>query len=140
LVRLNGALTLPDLYGVINLIPVNNDAWLDFAFEMSESGYPISVRVEEEIAASRENSYNGFQGILGEIFKAFSCLSDPVLLDSVSPPYDFSFAQMCDDAQAYQAYLMPPAEYIESWAPVIKAMLVAGMIYKSRKPLSSAFK
>ncbi len=134
LVKLNGALTLPDLYRVINLIPSGGDEWLDFGFEMSESGYPISVRVEEEIAASRDNSSNGFQGILGEIFKAFACLSDPVLMESVSPPYDFSYAQMCDDGQATQVYLMPPAEYIDAWAPVIKDHFVAGMIHKSRKP------
>ena len=133
LVRLKGSLTLCDLYHVINLIPGNTESWLDFAFEMSESGYPVSARIEEEIATSRENSSNGFQGILGEIFKAFSCLSDPVLLDSVSPPFDFSFSEMCGE-QAYQVYFMPPAEYIDAWAPVIKALFVAGMIYKARKP------
>ncbi len=135
LVKKNGVLTLPDLYHVINLIPANNDEWLDFAFLMSESGYPISKRVEEEIAASRDgHSGDGFTGILGELFKAFSCLSDPVLMDAVSPPFDFSFSQMCNEDQAYQVYLMPPAEYLEQWSPVIKALLVAGMVYKARKP------
>ena len=133
LVRMKHVLTLPDIYHAINLIPGNSDEWIDFAFEMSESGFPVSKRVEEEIAASRESSSNGFQGILGEMFKAFSCLSDPVLLESVSPPYDFSFADLCGK-QAYQVYLMPPAEYIDAWSPVIKAMFVAGMIYKARKP------
>lgn len=55
-------------------------------------------------------------------------------MDSVSPPYDFSLSQLCENDQAYQLYLMPPAEFVAAWSPVIKAMLVAGMIYKSRAP------
>jgi len=134
LVELKGVLTFPELYHVINLIPLNNEEWLDFAFEMSVCSHPISKRMEEEIAVSRNSqSDGGFSGILGELFKNFSCLSDPVLLASVSPPFDFSFADPCGD-QAYQVYLMPPADCIKAWAPVIKSMFVAGMIYKARKP------
>lgn len=138
LVRINGVLTLPDLYRAINLIPGNSDEWLNFAFEMTQSGFPIAVRIEEEIAAARENPTGGFQGILGEMFKAFAALSDPALLASVSPHpdgrYDFSLAQLCESDRRYQFYMMPPAEFIEAWSPVIKALFVAAMIYKSRSP------
>ncbi len=132
--KLTGELNFPDLYRAINLIPGGGEEWLDFAFEMSEAGYPLSSRIEEEIAASRENSTNGFQGILGEIFRAFACLSDPVLMESVSPPYTFSMEALCDDEQNCDVSLMPPAEFIGPWSPIIKSILVAGMIYKSRKP------
>ncbi|WP_298307667.1 type IV secretory system conjugative DNA transfer family protein [uncultured Erythrobacter sp.] len=136
--KLDGVLTFPALYATINLIPTNNEAWLDFAYEMHVSGYPLSQRIEEEIAMSRESRGDGggFQGILGELFRAFTALSDPVLMDSVSPPYDFSFADLCAGDQRYQVALMPPAEYIAPWASVIKAMFVAGMLYKSRSPQS----
>lgn len=134
IVQRNGILTLPDLYRVINLIPGNTEAWLDFAFDMSDCGFEISSRIEEEIANSREDSGNGFQGILGEIFKSVACLSDPVLLKSVSPPFDFSMADLCKSDQAYQVYLMPLPEFIEAWGPVIKSIFVAGMIYKGRAP------
>lgn len=134
LVRLKGVLTLPDLYHALNLIPGGGDAWLDFAFEMAESGFPISKRIEEEIASSRDDSTGGFRGILGELFKAFACLSDPTLLESVSPPFDFSMSQLCESDQAYQFYMMPPAEFVGAWGPVIKALFVAGMIYKARAP------
>ena len=134
LVKLNGVLTLPDLYRAINLIVSGGDSWLDFAFEMAESGFPIAVRIEEEIASFRASNSEGFQGILGELFKAFACLSDPTLIQSVSPPYTFSMAQLCEGDQAYQVYMMPPAEFVEAWGPVIKALFVAGMIYKSRAP------
>ena len=132
--KLNGALTLPDLYRTISLIPAGDDAWLDFAFEMNESGWPISERVEAEIAASRGSSSNGFQGILGELFKAFSALSDPLLLNAVSPPFDASLSDLCRSDQAYQLYLMAPAEVLQNWSPVIKAIFVSAMIYKARAP------
>ena len=134
LVRLHGVLTLALLYEAVNLIPGGGEAWLNFAFEMNQSGFAVSARIEEEIAASRDgHSGSGFQGILGEVFKALSPLSDPTLMAAVSPPFDFSMEQMCGD-QAVQLYIMPPAEFIEPWAPVIKALFVAGMIYKARKP------
>jgi type IV secretion system protein VirD4 len=132
----DGVLTLPALYEVINFIPIGGDAWLDFAWEMNQSGYPISARIEEEIANAKGQDANagGFQGILGEIFRAFACLSDPVLMASVSPPYDFSFEELCTSDQRYQVYLCCPAEFAQSWSPVLKSMFVAGMIYKSRQP------
>lgn len=134
LVRMHGVLTLGQLYSVVNLIPGGGDKWLDFAFEMSEAGFEVSARIEEEIANARqETSSSGYQGILGELFKALSCLSDPTLLKSVSPPFDFSMEQLCGE-QRTQLYIMPPAEFIAPWAPVIKALFVAGMIYKARKP------
>lgn len=136
LVMMDGALTLPRLYEIVNLIPGNSDAWLNFAFEMHEAGFPIAKAVEEEIAASRKSSGNGFQGILGEVMKALAPLSDPILMASVSPPYDCSLSDLCGD-RASHFYMMPPAEFVESWSPVIKALFVAGMIYKSRKPQAS---
>ncbi len=134
LVEVSGALTLPDLYRVINLIPINNEEWLNFAFEMHASTIPLAVRVEEEIAASREDSTGGFRGILGELFKSFSALSDPILMASVSPPYDFSLGDLCSSDRFWQFYMMCPAEFIHAWAPVIKSMFVAAMVYKSRAP------
>lgn len=136
LVRRDAVLTLPALYDALNLLPAGGDAWLDFAFEMAESGFPAAARVEQEIASSREDSTGGFRGIIGELMKAVSCLSDPTLLESVSPPFDFSLAQLCESIRPYQFYMMPPAEFVSAWSPVIKALLVAGMIYKARNPAS----
>ncbi|WPZ34513.1 type IV secretory system conjugative DNA transfer family protein [Thalassobaculum sp. OXR-137] len=134
LTETNKVLTFPDLYRAINLIPAGGSAWLDVAFRMSESRFEIARRVEEEIAASRSSTGNGFPGILGELLKSFAALSDPVLMASVSPPFNFSMEQLTSGPQPWQVYLMPPAEFIEAWAPVIKAILVSGMIYKARAP------
>ena len=123
--ELDGVLTLPRLYQIVNLVPGSGDAWLDFAFEMSRSRFPLVRQVEEEIAAARTDPGNGFQGIMGEIYKALAPLSDPQLMASVSPPFDFSLQDFCTGNQGHQVYLMPPAEFVESWAPVIKDLLVA---------------
>lgn len=133
IVYLDGKLTLPRLYEVLSLMPGNSDAWLSFAFDMQRCGFQVSKAVEEEIAASRGNSSNGFQGIVGTVMKAVAPLSDPMLMASVSPPFTASMADLCGDKPT-NIYLMPPAEFLDSWAPIIKALLVAGMIYKSRKP------
>lgn len=125
IVKRDGVLTYPALYEAVNLLVRGGEQWLDFAFEMSESGFDIAVRVEEEIAAAREDSSGGFKGILGEITRAFACLSDPVLLESVSPPYDFSFADLTTSNHPYNVYLMPDANFVETWSAVIKSMFVA---------------
>ncbi|MEO1046389.1 MAG: type IV secretory system conjugative DNA transfer family protein [Pseudomonadota bacterium] len=130
---LDEVLTLPRLYEVLNLIPGNSEEWMNFAYDMHQCGFPIAKAVEEEIAASRDSSSNGFQGILGTIMKGIASLSDPALMVSVSPPFTASMADMCGSKPTH-VNLMPPAEFIESWSPVIKALFVAGMIYKSRAP------
>ena len=134
LVERDKVLTFPALYEAVSLIPAKGEKWLDFAWLMNQSGFPISKRIEEEIARAEGQNANagGFQGILGEVFKAFACLSDPALMVSVSPPYDFSFEDLCKSEQRYQVYLCCPAEYAQSWSPVLKSMFVAGMIYKAR--------
>jgi len=69
LVRRDAVLTLPALYQALNLLPAGGDAWLDFAFEMAESGFPVAVRVEQEIMASRTDTTGGFNGIVGELME-----------------------------------------------------------------------
>ena len=134
LAELNGILTLPDLYEVVNYLPGGGDQWLNFAYAMSTSRFQVARAVEEEIATSRENSGNGFQGIVGELMKSFASLSDPRLRESMSPPYDFSYSQLTSTSQLYNVYHMPPAEFVAGWAPEIRSHYVAGMIYKSRAP------
>ncbi|MEQ8602859.1 MAG: type IV secretory system conjugative DNA transfer family protein [Marivibrio sp.] len=130
----DGVLTYPALYQAINLLVMGGDAWLDFAFEMQETGIESVRRIEEEIAASRADSSGGFRGIIGEITRAFSALSDPELMASVSPPFDAFLADVFAGDQTYQVYLMPPGETVEAWGPVIKAFFVAARTYKARAP------
>ncbi len=130
----DGILTYPALYRAINLMVMSGDDWLDLAFEMQETGIEFVQRVEKEIANSRGDSSGGFKGILGEITRAFRCLSDPDLMASVSPPYTASLKQMCESDQTYQVYLMPPGDMVEAWAPVLKSFFVNARTYKARAP------
>ena len=131
IVELDGELTLGRLFSIVNLIAGNGDAWRAFSFEMHESRFAVARAVEEEIAAGRNDSGGTMRSILAEATKALAPLSDPQLLESVSPPFDMSMADLCG-SQPYHVYLMPPAEFMESWAPVIKALYVAAFIYKRR--------
>ena len=134
LVTLNGVLTFPGLYRIINLIPGGGDDWLDFAYEMHRSGIDLVVRIEQEIDEGRNDSGGGFRGILGETFKSIAALSDPELRASVSPPFDFDLADLCRNDQRTNLYLMPPAETLEAWGPIIKSVCVGAMAHKSRNP------
>lgn len=134
LCELNGKLNMPDLYEVITFLPGGGDRWLDFAFHMSRSRFPQVVEAETAIAASRDDTSGGFRGILGELTRAVACLSDPMLLASVSPPYTMSLPDLVSSDQRWQLYLCPPVEYLSAWAPVIKTFFVSLNLLKSRAP------
>ena len=135
-VRIHGQLEIRHILDAMYLIHKGGEEWLDFAFEMQEAGYPISARIEEEIANARNDSSGGYQGILGELFKAFACYSDPLLLDAVSPPYDFSYEQTTDPDIRYVISLMVQPGHVGPWNPALKGHFVAAKIYKSRAPLA----
>ena len=134
LVARDGVLTLPALYDAVNLIPAGGDAWLDLAYELHASGFDIAFNIEEEIATSREDSTGGFRGIVGEVLKSISALADPNLRASLSPPYDLTLDQLCDEEQFYHLYLMCPPEAASLWSPIIKSFFVGAMIEKTRRP------
>lgn len=133
-VEMMGVLTYPSLYEAINLIPGGGDQWLDFAFNMSRSRFALVRSVEAEIANSRNETGNGFRGIVGELLRAVACLSDPLLMESVSPPFSMQMEDLVGSDQAWQLYLCPPAEFVGAWSPVIKSAFVAAMLLKSRAP------
>ncbi|MEM6914202.1 MAG: type IV secretory system conjugative DNA transfer family protein [Pseudomonadota bacterium] len=134
IIELTGVLTFPTLYEAINLVMSESEEWLDFAFHMSRSQFASVRAVEAEIAASRKDSGNGFRGIMGELFKSVACLSDPLLMASVSPPFTMDLKDIVESDQAWQVYLMAPAEFLQAWSAVIKSGFVAVMLLKSRAP------
>lgn len=137
IIELTGALSFPAIYEAINLIPGGGDQWLDFAFHMSKSRFPNVRSIEAEIAEGRGQSGDGFRGILGELMRAVACLSDPLLMASVSPPYTVRMEEIVTGEAAWQLYLMPPAEFVQAWAPVIKSAFVSAMLLKSRAPTAN---
>lgn len=134
IVELTGVLTFPSLYEAINLIPGGGEQWLDFAYHMARSQFPLVRSVEAEIANSRTSLGTGFDGIIGELMKSIVSLSDPLLMASVSPPFTMDMADMVAGDRAWQVYLCPPAEFIGPWSSVIKSAFVSAMLLKSRAP------
>lgn len=133
-VELAEVLTFPRLYEAVTLIHSGGDQWLDFAHHMSRSRFPQVRSVEAEIAVSRDDPTGGFRGIIGELSRAVACLSDPVLMASVSPPFTLEMKDIITGDQTWQLYLMAASEYLGAWAPVIKSAFVTAMLLKSRAP------
>ncbi|MEM1427942.1 MAG: type IV secretory system conjugative DNA transfer family protein [Pseudomonadota bacterium] len=129
-----GMVTFPALYEAINHLIAGGEPWLDFAYQMSKSRFPQVRRLEAEIATARNDTTGGFRGIIGELAKSVACLSDPILMAFVSPPYTMSLCDLVSGDKAWQLYLCPPAEYVSAWAPVLKSFFVGAMLYKSRAP------
>lgn len=134
IVQQDGVLTLPALYHAIKGISSSRDKWLNLAFEMSESKNEDLSDVEAEIADGQKNASGGFHGIIGELKKSVACLSDPTLRKSVSPPFTLSMDDLTKENQPWQFYMVPPAEFVRGWAPVLKAFFTSGRIYKGRAP------
>ncbi|KCZ89728.1 type IV secretory system conjugative DNA transfer family protein [Hyphomonas jannaschiana] len=129
-----GPLNLPLVKRIVGWLISENEEWYAFARHMRSSGNEDAKTIEAEIFSARENPTNGFQGILGELSKAFACLSDPVLLRSVSPPFTAKLSDVTKGQQAYNIYLCPPIEFLSQWSMVIKAILLTLRTYKSRAP------
>jgi len=130
----DGVLTPPALFRAISQIPVGGDAWLDIAFEMTESGDQNLIAIEKEIDEGRKNGSSAFHGVIGELLNGFSCLADPVLMAAFSPPYTFSMADLLNVEQPLQIYLIVPPRYVAKWAPALKDTLTAAYVYKERHP------
>jgi type IV secretion system protein VirD4 len=133
-VEIMGELSFPALYDALTFLPAGGDQWLDIAFQMSRSRFPQCRQVEAEIVTSRDDTTGGFRGIIGELLRSVACLSDPILMQSVSPPYTMSLSDITSSDQAWQLYLMPPAEFVGAWSPVLKSFFVGAMLLKSRAP------
>lgn len=134
LIKKHGVLTFPDLYDAIMRLNEGSERWIDFAYDMYRSGIAECKSVEAEIYAAKNDTSGGWKGILGELRKSVSALSDKSLLDALSPPYDFEMEDLGREDQTYHLHLITPALQIEDWAPVIKTIFTSARILKERSP------
>lgn len=136
--RLKGniAVNLPVLADIMAGFGGLSDEWLFIEEAMSKSPDAFIRQVAVEIQNMRSSgnpNAGGFAGAKGEIAKAFSCMSDPQLRASLSPPFDFCFSELvADDASPYLVNIMEAHEFAETSAPVIKALYTCALIYKRR--------
>lgn len=132
--KIDGELTLPALARSFALLAAGGDGWIDFAYEMHHSGMEFCRLVESEIHQARQDTSGGFKGIVGELSRAFACMSDPQISDALSPPYDFDMADLCNEELPVHLYIIVPDDQIEAQAAVIKAIFVRAMVEKARRP------
>lgn len=133
---IDGMVTFPRLYAAVNGLVMNDDAALDFQFEMSESPFELCQRVSSQIDVGREDGSGGWKGIVGELQRSVAALSSPQIMDSVSPhadgTYDFDMDNLLKDKRRYQLYLMPEVSQLQAAAPILKAFFVGAFTQRAR--------
>lgn len=134
LAEVEGKVTPKSLYAVINLAAVGGEEFLGFAQHMANSQFLVCRQVAAEIAEGLATGSAAFSGIMGELLKAFACLSDPMLMESVSPPFDCSAEVLCESGAIRQLYLCPPPEMMGPWSTILRAIITSAFIAKSRRP------
>ncbi|WP_299961520.1 type IV secretory system conjugative DNA transfer family protein [uncultured Roseobacter sp.] len=134
LTKTNGVLTLPDLYHAVLLLKAGGDRWLDFAYQMHISGIAECISVEAEIHDAKKADSRSFNDIIGELQAALGALSDDLLCESLSGPFDFGMEDLCKTGQAYQLYLICPEAMVKPWSAIVKAILASAKTLKGRAP------
>ena len=142
LAETDGVVTLPRLHEVITGIEQPSEAWLGLEYDMLHSPHAFIRRIASTLKKKHDlekqgasSDGGGTKGIITELYNSVVCLDDPILRESVSPPFDFCYSELCEDSNAAaHVYLMPPNEFLSIWSPVLKSHFTAVMIWKSRAP------
>lgn len=127
-------LTFLDWNHAINLMIQGGDAWESFATQMRNSRFALAREAEAEIAQGRKSESGGFRGAMGELAQAFQAFADPILMDAVSPPFDFSYEELLSSEHRFNVYLMTPAEYISEWEVPLRMHFTSAFIFKREAP------
>lgn len=90
--------------------------------------------VEAEIHEARKDSSGGFKGSAAEVARPYAGLTDPQIAASLSPPFDFDMADLCNDEVPVHLYLILPEEQIDNQAAVLKSLYVRMLAEKQRRP------
>ncbi len=135
--ELHGEVDLPGLADLMEVFASDAKAWTDFEESMeadSSLSFVRSVAIEiSGLRMSDNPNAGGLAGIIGEILKQFSCMSDPQIRETVSPPFDFDFSELADPkAHRTQVNIMEAMEFAQTSAPIVKALYTAALVYKRR--------
>jgi type IV secretion system protein VirD4 len=133
--RVDGVVTLPNLADKMSGIGETTDEWLGFEYDISCQPEPQVNEIATMLSALREGTHEGggWEGIKGEIGKSFMCLMDPQLRDAFSPPFDFCFSQLNEsDAPPHMVSILEDLEFVETSAPIIRAIFTSALIFKRR--------
>lgn len=135
LVARDGGTHLPALYDALSAAMTGGAEWKIFADALSRTGNPLCLRVRREIELFHEDAHGAMKDVMGEVGNALASLSDPNLRRAVSPPFSLSLADdLCAADKFANLFIVCEPERMISHAPVIKALLSALFVIKSRKP------
>lgn len=132
-VEYDGMVSLPSLYRMINKIEGNPLAWADELEAMLRSRFEDVRRTANEMLVKQQDAPKEFGAILGTIYEAFAFLHDPDLRGALEGG-DCKLSDLIDNPQTIRIELMPPAEVISLWSPVLRLMFSRVMTLKARAP------
>lgn len=137
LAKVEGSVTLPRLSDIMAQIGSGSEDWLRVQFEISESNNKDIRAVSDDLDqwTAGETNTGGWDGIRGEIRKAFAPMSDPDIRAALSPPFGFDFSQLTNgDDIRYMVNIAEAQEFAQTSSSVLKAMYTCAAIYKRRSP------
>lgn len=129
----DGEFTIPAFFDAINMLLQDTPEAHKLEWLMKSSPHKHVVAAAEAIRQGKNSSNNAFLSIMAELKNAFSCMSDPSLRASVSPPFDITLEDIVCDGK-WRLYLMPDSGLIETWSPVIRAFYETLKEIKERNP------
>ncbi|MCA8883149.1 MAG: type IV secretory system conjugative DNA transfer family protein [Rhodobacteraceae bacterium] len=131
----DGDATLPALYEAVNTALIGGERWKDLAADLDACGNLLCQRVRREIQTFLDDPHGAMKDIMGEVTNALSCLSDPKVMEKVSPPFSCSMEHdLCATERFANLFIICEALHMETRAPIIQAMLNALFVVKGRKP------
>lgn len=133
--RKDGVVTLPNLADKMAALGDATDEWLSFEYDISVQPEPQINGVAALLQRMRSGQHEGggWEGIKGEIIKSFSCMLDPQLRESLSPPYDFSFSQLTQEGSPpCLVSIMEDLAFAESSGQIVRTLLTNALIEKRR--------
>jgi len=132
-VEQDGFVSFPSFYRMVNKIEGDPIAWADELEAMLSSRFEDVRRTANEMLVKQQDTPKEFGAILGEILAHIDFLSDPDLRDSLEGG-DLSLSGLVGQKQTVRLHLMPPAEFIQLWSPIIRTKFSRLMNLKSRAP------
>lgn len=132
-VEQDGFVSFPSFYRMVNKIEGDPNGWANELETMLTSRFEDVRRTASEMLVKQQEAPKEFGAILGEIYAHISFLSDPDLRASLEGG-DLALSDLVGNDQTIRLHLMPPAEYIELWSPVIRTMFSRLMNLKARAP------
>jgi len=135
---------LPRTADLVAGLRANNEDWVNFEYEMSNSpdmDIQAAAKNLEKYRKKGGASDNGGQnGIINEVVIAMQSINDPQIREMLSPPYTFDWSMTCgpydpaDKADLpWKVWLLFQQEHMqEGDAPVLRAILTSAMHHKRR--------